>query len=771
MTPRLALSLAGTVAMLATGLSTELARAGELHLQDGTILRGTIRPLQSLSLASQRNAGELTTYPIVAAFSPLRRYFVPTRRVAELNNDADLDRFETFELSKRKARFSTQLQSLGIPIEVGEWDDFGRRRLVFRVKDRQVQVYQWVTKLTPHQATVVARGFGWTHGIATNAISPAVIDRWLRHVTDDNKLNDRLAIARFYLQAGYFKQARSELATTRRLFPSESEKITSLQARLDELVGQKILDELQRRRANGQHQLFRTALTSFPVEQLSATIRRQVRELINDDQEQTEKLTAARKLLGEELAAVTDTRVRESLRDLVDEISSCVNHESIGRLEAFLRFSTDATLSPEERIALAGSGWLIGSANAVTVASDAVALFQARELLLAAVRAEPANVPGLLSQLESLEGISPKRVASLIPSLPAIRPTEDITPGMPVRIGRGEGELGYWVLLPPEYNPHHAYPTLVVLHDAGGSPQASLAWWAGTPQKPRPARQRGYIVVAPEVPGVASQAKTSAGGAQQIDLQIGPRLHQAIRDTLVDARLRFRIDSDRVYLAGHGQGGDAAFELGMCHPSWFAAVVPIAGKMTEYCTYYWNNASELPWYVINGELDRARVEHNAFGLNRMLRHRFPMIYCEYGGRGYESHAEELFAIFDWLARQNRSKPPREFEAGTLRASDNRFHWVQLQGLPLGDSRGRRTRPLRLTAKITTGNSIHVSSAARSLTLWLNPDLVDFDKRVQVTVNGRRGKKQFITPSVAAIVEDFRSRGDRERLHWAKWDHQ
>ena len=286
------------VAMLCSVLVNAGAIAGEIRLSDGTVLRGTIRAQQSLALASQRSAGELTTYPIIAAVTPLRRYYVPTRHVAELNNDSDLDRFQTFELSRRKARFSTQLLSLGIPAEVGPWDDFGRRRVIFRVKDRPLNIYQWVTKLTPHHASVVAQGIGWSHGISTNAIPPDVLDRWLRRLTDADRLDDRLAIARFYLQADMFKQARRELTAVKAKFPKQATRIDSLQARLDELVGQKILDELKRRRDNGQHKLFRTALASFPLDQLSAVIRRQVRELIEQDRTLRDQLALAKQLLA-----------------------------------------------------------------------------------------------------------------------------------------------------------------------------------------------------------------------------------------------------------------------------------------------------------------------------------------------------------------------------------------------------------------------------------------------------------------------------------------
>ena len=45
-------------------------------------------------------------------------------------------------------------------------------------------------------------------------------------------------------------------------------------------------------------------------------------------------------------------------------------------------------------------------------------------------------------------------------------------------------------------------------------------------------------------------------------------------ESIRDARKRFRIDSDRVFLAGHGEGGNAAFDIGMSRPDLFAGVIP-----------------------------------------------------------------------------------------------------------------------------------------------------------------------------------------------------
>ncbi|MED5447382.1 MAG: hypothetical protein VYA62_04100, partial [Planctomycetota bacterium] len=168
--------------------------------------------------------------------------------------------------------------------------------------------------------------------------------------------------------------------------------------------------------------------------------------------------------MTEQLAAVSKTKTRQQLQPLVDEIVTGLDSESVSRVDAFLKLSDDATLDASQKLALAGSGWLTGSENAVTVVRDTVSLYRARELLLAATRADRAELPGLLSRLESLEGISPARIALLIGELPPIVPTPDIQSGAAVKIEPAADLPGYWVLLPPEYNPNHRYPTLVVLH-------------------------------------------------------------------------------------------------------------------------------------------------------------------------------------------------------------------------------------------------------------------------------------------------------------------
>jgi hypothetical protein len=55
-----------------------------------------------------------------------------------------------------------------------------------------------------------------------------------------------------------------------------------------------------------------------------------------------------------------------------------------------------------------------------------------------------------------------------------------------------------------------------------------------------------------------------------------------------------------------------------------------------------------------------------------------------------------------------------------------------------------------------------------LAVWLSPEWVNFDLPVTVTVGGTRlGTKHIIKPSVLDMLEDARTRADRQHPFWAK----
>jgi hypothetical protein len=56
-----------------------------------------------------------------------------------------------------------------------------------------------------------------------------------------------------------------------------------------------------------------------------------------------------------------------------------------------------------------------------------------------------------------------------------------------------------------------------------------------------------------------------------------------------------------------------------------------------------------------------------------------------------------------------------------------------------------------------------------VTVWLSPDLVDFGQPLVVEVNNRTisPRDRMVRPDVGVLLEDVRTRADRQHPFWAK----
>ena len=122
--------------------------------------------------------------------------------------------------------------------------------------------------------------------------------------------------------------------------------------------------------------------------------------------------------------------------------------------------------------------------------------------------------------------------------------------------------------------------------------------------------------------------------------------------------------------------------------------------------------------------------------------------------------------------------PREFACKTMRPWDNYFWWVELQGLPpksVVDPADwpppSGVLPIEVKAGIDETNGLHVNSGSSQVTVWLSPKLLDFKKRATITANGRRlnSPDQMIRADLGVLLEDVRTRGDRQHPFWARVD--
>ncbi|MBN2477439.1 MAG: peptidase [Pirellulales bacterium] len=767
---------------VAWGLFAGAVSAAEIVLQDGRTLKG--KPVEVSGLAELPQApgpdGVGPVRSIVMLDDDLRRTFVSQRLVQDVRQDDPGQVVEKFDIWQRVPRAGRAVKSVGPVLRITPFDEFGRRIFSFNTVEGPVDVRQGITLLTPQWAKVEGESHLWDMRIATSSIPPETLHKILLKQINPNDVEHRKKIARFYLQAERYRDAREALEGIVGSFPDKpdlQQELAPLIRALRQMETQRLLSLLKLRRDAGQHHTVLRLLKAFPSENVAGEILQQVREMVQEYEVAQARGRQVLQQLDLVVAEIKDTPLRARIKPIRDEIEAELNINTLGRMTSFLQHCDNANLQPEEKAAIAVSGWLLGSDAATENLPVALSVYRVRDLARRYLR-EPIklNRAQIFGQMVSEEGASPQRVAGLLAHMkPAVEPPEPVSPERPAFFRLEvpglpkEPPVEYLVQLPPEYDPYRLYPTILTLHGAGTTPAHQIDWWAGAwtegTGRSGQAAGHGYIVIAPRW---AAQHQKRYG--------YSARAHAAVLNSLRDACRRFSVDTDRVFLTGHSMGGDAAWDLGLAHPDLWAGVIPIVAVADRYCSRYWENAQYVPFYVIAGELDGDKLTRNATDLDRYLRRGYNCTVVEFQGRGHEHFSDEILRLFDWMGRLQRDFFPREFTCSTMRLWDNFFWWIELEDLPPRSmidpavwppSRG--TQVVQVTAKVLNNNGVNVRTGAARATVWLTPRIIDFQQRAMIVVNGRRvnGREPFVEPDLQTLLDDVYARGDRQHPFWAK----
>lgn len=367
-------------------------------------------------------------------------------------------------------------------------------------------------------------------------------------------------------------------------------------------------------------------------------------------------------------------------------------------------------------------------------------------------------------------------------------------------------DAAYLVQLPPEYDPLREYPCIVALHAAGAPAETQLNWWAGVPTQrflspggavsqtdsPPPAGaatqdgdvaadlepqqptaqemrlghavQNGFIVVAP---------RWTRGGQQ--DYEYTMREHDAVLRSVRGAMRRFSIDSDRVFIGGHGAGGTAAWDIALSHPDIWAGMIAISAEPRKTIHHYNANAVYVPTYIVMGEKDGRPLKRNGAVYDDYMTYQHDAMVVMYRGRGKEFFYEESERIFEWMKspQHQRVKFPQEIEVVSMRQGDRFFWWLEWdESLPdtvinpiLWDE-APRIKAARVSATIGANNEIRISQApANAFTVWLTPEMpLDFGTQIAVRYRSQRRDFRF-TGEFQTMLDDVRARADRKRPFW------
>jgi predicted esterase len=754
--------------------------ATQIELKDGRVLEGRLGRVGGLALAPLAVTQEDGGLQLIDFLDDdLRRTFVSHYQVQKVIADQPGEIVEKFVLHQQVLRNGRTVKSVGPPVHIDPFDEFGRRIFVMYTAQRQVAIIQVITEITPTWTKVEGHDYVWDMRMATSSIPRETLSKILNHLINRKDIEQRKKVARFYLQCERYAEAEDELASIVVDFPDPAVKkeLENPLRVLKQLRTKQLIGELKLRRESGQYNMVLEALKKFPADTATGQSLQAARSMLAEyETYQSERAGLLKEF--DALAAKLDAATLKAVQEIRGEIDRELTPTTMGRMAAFRQMGGDASLQPDDRLALAVSGWLFGENSAVPKLSVALSACKVRGLVQKYL-ATP-DVLGrrkVLDEFHSEEAASPAMVAKIIAAMrPAVQTPEPAagTEGyyeLEVPAQGSEVPVTYCVQLPPEYDPLRRYPAILTLRGAGTvtAPQ-QIDWWAGDIQhgvRKGQAGRNGYIVIAPE--WLAEHQK---------EYRYSGREHAAVLDTLRDACRRFSIDTDRVYLTGHSCGGDAAWDIGLAHPDLWAGVIPVSAQTQRYCNRYWENAKLLPFYFVNGELDGRKMTDNAVDIDRYMKHAYDVTVVEYLGRGHEHFSDEILRLFDWMEHFKRNFFPKEFKCVSMRPWDNYFWWVELGHLPAKSMVDpadwpppRGSQAAETVGRINANNGLNVVSAAGHVTVWLSPEMLNLGRKVNIVVEGHRVnvRDTFVEGRLETILEDVRTRGDRQHPFWVKID--
>ena len=744
-----------------------------ISLRNGLILRGTVAKVATLKEGfGAAGANQLQVRPIWYIDDGLRRNFVHGRGMVAVDpvDIADLER--TIEFWQKKPLGGKIVKGMGSILGVSGFNEYGRRHLTIRGPDGPIQVIQGITELNSRYAKLIAVAgkpmLNWDMRIATSSLDSQTLDKVFRRRLDQTDLNARLEAVRFYSATKRYGDAKRMLQKIIDDFPNEDD-LKPLVTSLTENQAEQLLEEAQTRAEAGQYQLARGILAGFPTQAVGRVTRIKVQDAmqkLDDSKNQAAKLVAQ---LRKQLTELNQAQA-VVLKPIVDEIENGLSADTLKRLSDYARLGDVATSAVDDRVSLAVSGWVLGSGQGIQNLTVAISLIQVRDLVREYLASPDAGRrKSILDTLRNLEGAVPEYVDRMLPLIvpPLEFPDASENKSVPGMFAIDTGNSQYVIQLPPEYNPLREYPCVVALHESRSPPQAQLDWWAGaysdaTKSRRGHATRQGFVVVAPvwSRPG-------------QRTFEYTPKEHQRVLAAMRDAMRRVSIDSDRVFLAGHGEGATAAWDISVAHPGLWAGMISISGTPSKTVPHYEPNSHYVPLYMVMGEFDGSKADGAI--INDYMSFDHDAMVVMYRGRGREYFYDEIHRLFEWmkLSSHRRREIPRDFEVATMRTGDQFFWWLELGDLkpgvaidPILWDEAKRIRAGKVSASIGNDNQIRVRGPSDTFDVLLRPQPgIDLTKEVVIRSGTSRITRDLFEVGLEIMLEDARTRADRKRPFW------
>lgn len=227
---------------------------------------------------------------------------------------------------------------------------------------------------------------------------------------------------------------------------------------------------------------------------------------------------------------------------------------------------------------------------------------------------------------------------------------------------------------------------------------------------------------------------------------------------LIDAEVAVDgVNPDHVYLLGYSAGGDGVWQVAPRMADRFAAAATMAGPPRDASLLPLRN---LPFALfVSGEDAAHGRDHGArqratqlAALRASDPGGYTFLARIHPGLPYGNDRRDAEAV-PWMAQFTRDPWPRRVVWVQDDVAHDRFYWLQLAD-------GSLARAGQRIVATLVGQEIAIAGEVPSgLTLRLSDRLVDLDRPIRVTVNGRLAFHGRVTRTADAIEQSLRARDD------------
>jgi poly(3-hydroxybutyrate) depolymerase len=296
--------------------------------------------------------------------------------------------------------------------------------------------------------------------------------------------------------------------------------------------------------------------------------------------------------------------------------------------------------------------------------------------------------------------------------------------------------------LPEEYSAAKQWPLILSLHGYNPANPEYVDWWRVDTRHHPIAESKGTIYIEPH----------GRGNAQYLGMGDRDVMH-----CLDEAKRRFSVDADRVYLTGESMGGHGTWAIVTRHPDVFAAAAPVFGGWDFRLTTvsnpvnppapatameaFWfergssfadaENLLHVPLLVVHGDTDPAvHVMNSRHAVQLLQRWGYDIRYHEMPGWAHEDLGQQAI-IADWLLTHRRVAAPRTVRLRSTDLAGASAYWVRVRAFQ------NPSEVIRVVAEVVQPGVVRIDSTnVAAMTLDLPAALRGSAEKLRVVWNGQ-----------------------------------